>query len=80
LADFSIPITVPDDKVADLIDALNAEWGPPGGPAMTPAQLRAELKRLTEANLRRIYRNHKRRQAKQAYDQDLATLPDLDVT
>jgi len=80
MADFSIPITVPDDKVADLIDALNVEWGPPGGPAMTPAELRAELKRRIEEQLKRVYRNHKRRQARQGYDQDLATLPDLDVT
>lgn len=80
MADFSIPITVPDDKVADLIDALNGAWNAPGAPDMTPAQLRAELKRRIEDQLRRIYTVHMRDKAKQAYDDALANLPDLDPT
>lgn len=61
MADFSISITVPNDKVALLVAALRAQWGPfMVGPdddiaQITPAQLRVEFKRRAENMLRREY-------------------------
>lgn len=60
MADFSIPITVPDAKVAELVDALNWAWA--DDTPMTGPELRAELKRRVEDQLREIYKNYKRRQ------------------
>lgn len=72
MADFTIPLTVPDAKVSELVAALNWKWrGPTGGPDMTPAELRAETKRRVELMLRNIYREHREWLAEQAADTNI---------
>lgn len=72
MADFSVPITVPDAKVSELVAALNWKWrGPTGGADMTPAELRAETKRRVEAMFRQIYREHKEYLAAQGASADI---------
>jgi hypothetical protein len=58
MAVFDIPITVPDDKVSELVDALNWAWVDEENGEMNGAELRAELKRRVEQDLQRIYKRH----------------------
>ena len=59
MADFSVPLTVPDDKVAGLVAALRWHWGQKSeGVEYTNAELRAKLKASVEASLRDIYKRH----------------------
>ena len=69
MAVFDIPLVVPDNKVAELIDALNWHLGqiqdgtnPDGTPIFrdrTGAELRAWLKQSQENILKDIFRRHK---------------------
>lgn len=81
MADFSIPITVPDAKVAELVDALRWKWfhtnmTPEDYARVTPAQLRAYLKRQTEEQLKAAFIEHKRWIAAQAAQASA----DIDIT
>ena len=68
MANFSVGITVPDDKVDDLVAALRHQWF--YGEDVTVSQIRVELKRRVEEQLRTAYREHMRRQIK----------PEIDIT
>jgi hypothetical protein len=59
MADFSIPITIPDEHVAEILEALEYELG--DGDPMTPAEIRAKFKKRVENQIRAIYQNYKRR-------------------
>lgn len=68
MADFSIPFTVPDSKVDDLLEALGDRYGM----ALTPAQLREQLKQeVIDKILRPAYLDWKRK---------LADINDLGLT
>jgi len=77
MADFSVTLTVPDDKVAELIDAIN--WNDPpvdenGAPAAdrTGAECRAWFKERCENALKDIYKRHKEYlRSQQAIDTDI---------
>ena len=71
MADFSVQITVPNEKVQELVDALNWKWTIDGSGGMTPAQLRANFKTRVEAMLKGIYREHKEWLVSQAVTDDL---------
>jgi len=71
MADFSISITVPDDKISDLLDAIRRE---DGDGSLTAAECKAVLKAHGEQWLRKVYRKHK-----QAI-QDAAGQNDIDIT
>lgn len=71
MADFTVPLTVPDAKVSELVAALNWKWSPDGQGNMTPAELRAETKRRIELMLRNIYREHREWLAEQAADTNI---------
>jgi hypothetical protein len=59
MADFSVTITVPDDKVADLQNALRARFGTnQDGSAKTPAELKALFDAEVKRVLRRIYSDY----------------------
>lgn len=71
MADFSVPITVPDAKVAELADALRWKWysvnmTPEEYARVTAAELRAKLKEQIEGQLRAAFIEHKRWLAAQA--------------
>lgn len=63
MADFSVSITVPDGKAAELLDAINwhvdrrDENGDPD--PMTSVEARAWLKDATERSLKGIFTRHK---------------------
>lgn len=63
MADFSVPLTVPDAKVAELLDAINwsvnrlDENGNPD--PMSGPEARAWLKASVQQSLRDIFRRHK---------------------
>lgn len=63
MADFSVPLTVPDAKVAELLDAINwhidrrDEQGNPD--PLTGAEAKAWLKQTIEDSLRGIFTRHK---------------------
>lgn len=63
MADFSVPLTVPDNKVTELLDAINwsvnrtDENGDPD--PMTGTEARAWLKSSVEQSLRDIFKRHK---------------------
>ena len=64
MADFSIPLTVPDAKVSELIDALNWQWGETdnGDGTTTPktcAEIKVELKARTEQVLKDVFLRYK---------------------
>jgi len=59
MADFTIPLTVPDNKVAELVAALRWHWPAPEGTEFTNAQLRAKLKASVESSIRDIFTRHK---------------------
>lgn len=59
MADFSIPITIPDHLVPEVLEALEYELG--DGEPMTPMQIRAKFKKRVENQIRGIYQNYKRR-------------------
>lgn len=58
MADFSIPITIPDHLVPEVLEALQYEFG--NGMPMTPAEIRAKLKKRVEDQIRAAYKNYKR--------------------
>ena len=65
MADFSIPLKVPDAKVAELADALrwkffHTSMTPEDYAKVTPAQLRAKLKEQNENFLKAAFIEHKR--------------------
>lgn len=68
MAQFDVPITVPDAKVQELLAALNWKWTADGQGGMTPAEVRANLKMRVELMLKNIYREHKEWLAEQAAD------------
>lgn len=61
MADFTIPLTVPDDKVNDLIDALNWSFNDGEDPVipLTAAQLRDKLKARVQGDLERRFKEHR---------------------
>lgn len=61
MANFSIPVTVPDDKVADMLSATQRRFGLDALP--TPAEARQAWQRYLHDQMREAYRTHKRRQA-----------------
>ena len=75
MAEFNVPLTIPDGKLSTFIDALRWSWGPiqdgedENGPVMrdkTPAELKAEAaERQREAYLD-IYRRYVKEQASSA--------------
>lgn len=76
MADFSVPITVPDNKATELLDALRWKWyavgmTPEDYAQITPAELRARLKEKIEAELKAAYIEHKRWLASQAAPTDI---------
>lgn len=75
MADFSIPLTVPDNKTTELVDALrwkffHASMTPEDYAQITPAQLRARLKEQNENFLKAAFIEHKRWLASQAASND----------
>lgn len=71
MADFSISLTVPDAKLAELVDALrwkffHTSMKPEDYAQVTPAQLRAKLKEQNENFLKDAFIEHKRWLAAQA--------------
>lgn len=73
MADFSVSLTVPDAKVAELLDAIN--WhvdrrDDAGNPnPMTGPEARAWLKASVESSLKGIFTRHKEHlRAQQAVD------------
>ena len=60
MADFSVSITVPDEKTSELVDALRWAWGAKDdGEPKTPAELKAEFKTRSEAALKDVFKRHK---------------------
>ena len=60
MADFSVALTVPDDKVTELAAALRWHWGQKSpGVEYTQAELRAKLKSSVEDSIRGIFLRHK---------------------
>lgn len=60
MADFSVSLTVPDAKVAELVNALRWAWGPKeDGTDKSAAELRAEFKTRSENALKDIFKRHK---------------------
>jgi hypothetical protein len=60
MADFSVTLTVPNDKVNDLVAALRWHWGEKSpGVEYTQNELRAKLKTSVESSLHDIFRRHK---------------------
>lgn len=60
MANFSISLTVPDDKVTELVEALCWHWGQKSpGVEYTTAELRAKLKASVEDSLKGIFLRHK---------------------
>lgn len=67
MADFSITITVPNEKVDDLVNAMRMHYGPTNdGQLKTPAQIKAEFEADVKDSLREMYRNFKIAQQRQA--------------
>lgn len=66
MADFSITLTVPDDRVQELVDAIN--WHAPVGedgngdplPDRTAAECRAWFKGRCETALKDIHQRHQK--------------------
>lgn len=59
MADFTVTITVPDDKVTDLQNALRAHFGKnPDRSDKTPAELKASFDAEVKRVLRRIYSDY----------------------
>jgi len=77
MADFSITLTVPDDKISEFVDALNWAWGENdnGDGTTTPktgAELRAEFKQRSENALKDVFRRYKEHlRQQQAVDDDI---------
>jgi len=64
MANFSVSLTVPNDKVGELVDALNWAWGEKdnGDGTTTPktaAELKAELKARSKKSLKDVYLRYK---------------------
>lgn len=57
MADFSLPVTVPDDKVSEFLDALRWHYKMPSA---TPAQLRQKAVEDLHADLIKIFKDYKR--------------------
>lgn len=74
MADFSITITVPDDKVADIVAAYNDRFPQTdqnGDPVvMDAAAVRALIKDKTMASMKTVYQSYKRDQAASAATDD----------
>ena len=75
MADFSIQLTVPDEKVTELVDALNWSWNDGEVPdvPLTGAEIKTELKSRIEMDLQRrfkTYKNHLRYIAATNLDSD----------
>ena len=72
MADFSVPVNIPDGKVTELVAALQWHWGPASDDGQgnvvqyTPAQLRAKLKESVENSLKDIFTRHKQHLRAQA--------------
>lgn len=67
MADFSISLTVPDGKAADLLAAINWKLGR----NMNGTEARAWLKTTVEAQLKSIYMEHQRFLRNQQADDSL---------
>ena len=77
MADFSIALTVPDNRVTELVAAMNWAWGydgSPGNELKTAAQLKAEYKTRSVAALKDIFTRHQQYLRDQ---QALAAAPDI---
>lgn len=77
MADFSITLNIEDAKIAQMIAALNWQWGEidNGDGTTTPktgAQLRAEFKTRSQQALRDVYARYQRHlRDQQAVDPDI---------
>ena len=61
MADFSVSITVPNEKRSELVEALRWHWGPNEDDSeKSVSELRAALKTSVESSLRDIFIRHKR--------------------
>ena len=59
MADFTIPITIPDEKLSTFIDALRRNYGAnDDGSDKTPAELKVNVKTSVTRMLRKIYILH----------------------
>jgi len=64
MADFSIPVTIPDGKVNDFVSALRLYYGRKGdGTEFTVAELKARVKDETERRFKSIYKEWKAAQS-----------------
>ena len=72
MADFNISITIPDDKVSPLVDAIKWDDGGRGDTpsTLTPAQARNAMKLFLIAHMKSIYLDHKKWLAEQAAHTD----------
>ena len=59
MADFSLPVTVPDDKVSEFLDALRWHYKMP---TATPAQLRNKAAEDLRTDLIKMFKAYKRYQ------------------
>ena len=64
MADISIPITIPDDRMDDAVAALRYHYGKRGdGTDYTPTELRALLKSDVETDIKDMYKRWRRETA-----------------
>ena len=74
MADFSLTITVPDDKVADLVAAYNDRFPQKdqdgNAVVMDAAAVRALVKEKIMASMKSVYQSYKQEQAAQAASDD----------
>jgi len=61
MADFSIPVVIPDDKVADFLDALRYSYK---APAATSAELKDMVTQDVRNNLKAKYKEWRAYQLK----------------
>lgn len=78
MADFSISLTVPDNKVTELVAALRWHWGQVDDGAgglrdRTQGELKGKLKESVEGSVKNIFTRHKKHLRDQgALNDDLA--------
>ena len=69
MADFSMSFTIPDDKIADLVDAVDHAqplMDDQGQPVQrTPAQAKAWFEAYFRNRMRKVFKDYKRFQAAQ---------------
>lgn len=55
----NLSITIPDDKVQEVVDALNYNWFPGREPPYTPAEMRQAVEDRLNKQIRQAYLRYK---------------------